>query len=54
MLCVNCFGRTMLNRCTEYHIEVNMYNVSVQGIDEHMTNVHYYYNIIITSDCVRA
>ena len=29
--------------CIEYHIWVNMYHVSVQGVDERMINVHYYY-----------
>ena len=42
-LYVNCFGRsrTVLNMCIEY-ISVNMYHVSVQGVDEGMINVHYY------------
>ena len=31
----------MLNMCIEY-ISVNMYHVSVQGVDEGMINVHYY------------
>ena len=30
--------------CIEYCIEVNMYHVSAQGVDERMINVHYYYN----------
>ena len=29
--------------CIEYHIQVNMYHVSAQGVDERMINVHYYY-----------
>ena len=29
--------------CIEYHIQVNMYHVSDQGVDERMINVHYYY-----------
>ena len=29
--------------CTEYHIQVNMYHVSAQGVDECMINVYYYY-----------
>ena len=29
--------------CIEFHIQVNMYHVSTQGIDEHMINVHDYY-----------
>ena len=29
--------------CMEYNIQVNMYHVSNQGIDERMINVHYYY-----------
>ena len=33
----------MLYMCIEYHIDVNMYHVSVQGVDERMKNVHYYY-----------
>ena len=33
----------MLYMCTKYHIQVNMYHVSAQGIDECMINVQYYY-----------
>ena len=40
---VNCFGWTVLYMCIEYHIYVNMYHVSAQGVDERMINVHYYY-----------
>ena len=29
--------------CIEYHIYVDMYHVSAQGVDERMINVHYYY-----------
>ena len=29
--------------CIEYHIQVNMYHVSAQGVDERMINVRYYY-----------
>ena len=29
--------------CIEYHIEVNMYHMNAQGVDERMINVHYYY-----------
>ena len=36
----------MLYMCIEYHIQVNMYHVSAQGVDEQMINVHYYYNKI--------
>ena len=43
ILYVNCFGRTMLYMCIEYHILVNMYHVRAQGVDERMINVHYYY-----------
>ena len=43
ILYVNCFGRTMLYMCIEYHVWVNMCHVSVQGVDERMINVHYYY-----------
>ena len=43
VLCVGCFGRTMLNMCIEYYIYVNMYHVSAQGVDERMINVHYCY-----------
>ena len=35
----------MLYMCIEYHILVNMYHVSAQGIDECMLNVHYYYKL---------
>ena len=30
--------------CIEYHIQVNMYHVNAQGVDERMINVHYYYD----------
>ena len=43
ILYVNCFDRTMLYMCIEYHIYINMYHVSAQGVDEHMINVYYYY-----------
>ena len=33
----------MLYVCIEYHIKVNMYHVSAQGVDERMLNVHYHY-----------
>ena len=33
---VNCFGRTVFYMCIEYHIKVNMYHVSAQGINESM------------------
>ena len=33
----------MLYMCIGYHIWVNMYHVSAQGVDERMINVHYYY-----------
>ena len=46
ILYVNCFGSTVLYMCIEYHIYVNMYHVSVQGVDECMINVHYYYYYI--------
>ena len=39
------FGRTVLYVCIEYCIQVNMYHVSVQGIDKHVINVHYYYYV---------
>ena len=42
ILYVNCFGRTVLYVCIEYCIQVNMYNVSAQGVDEHMINANYY------------
>ena len=29
--------------CIEYQIQVNMYYVSAQGVDERMINVHDYY-----------
>ena len=32
--------------CMEYHIQVNMYHVSAQGIDEYMINVHDYYYVL--------
>ena len=35
----------MLYMCIEYHIYINMYHVSAQGVDENMINVHYYYYI---------
>ena len=36
--------------CIEYHVQVNMYHVSTQGVDEHVINVHYYY-YLITVEC---
>ena len=33
----------MFYMCIAYHILVNMYHVSTQGVDERMINVHYYY-----------
>ena len=47
ILYVNCFGRTVLYRCIEYHIYVNMYHVSAQGVDERMINAHYYYYFML-------
>ena len=41
ILYVDCFGRTMLYMGIEYHMEVNMYHVSAQGVDECMINVNY-------------
>ena len=32
--------------CIEYHIYVNMYHASAQGVDERMINAHYYYYLI--------
>ena len=29
--------------CIENHMQVNMYYVSAQGVDERIINVHYYY-----------
>ena len=40
--------------CIEYHIQVNMYHVSAQGVDERMINVHYYYYYYDMSTDVRA
>ena len=53
VLCVDRLGGTVLYVCIEYHIQVNMYHVSAQGVDKRMINVqycyyyyycHYYYN----------
>ena len=33
----------MLYMRIEYHIQVNMYHVSAQGVDERMINAHSYY-----------
>ena len=33
----------MLYMYIEYHIQVNMYHVSAQSVDERMINVHYHY-----------
>ena len=38
----------------EYHIQVNMYHVSTQGIDECMINVHYYYYYQKSATVVRG
>ena len=42
VLCLDCFGGTVLYMCIEYYILVNMYHVSAQGVDECMINVDYY------------
>ena len=34
--------------CIEYNIQVNVYHVSAQGVDEHIINVHYYYYYLLT------
>ena len=39
ILYVNCFDRTVLYVCIGYHIKVNVYYVSAQGVDEHAINV---------------
>ena len=44
ILYVNCFGRTVLYMCIEYHI-----HVSAQGVDERMINVYYYYCALAVS-----
>ena len=46
ILYVNCFGRTMLYMCTEYHSEVNMYHLRAKGVDERMIKVHYYSEVL--------
>ena len=33
--------------CIEYHMQVNMYYVSAQGVDERAINVHYYYLLLL-------
>ena len=43
LLCVGCFDGTVLCVYIEYHIQVNMYHVRAQGVDERMINVYYYY-----------
>ena len=42
----------MLYMCIKYYIKVNMYHVSVQGVDESMINVHYYYYYNVTNDLI--
>ena len=40
----NCFnGRTVLCMCIEYCIQVNISDVSAQGVDECIIHVHHYY-----------
>ena len=39
ILYVNCFDRTVLYVCIGYHIKVNVYYVSAQGVDEHAITV---------------
>ena len=41
--CLCVLDRTVLYMCIEYHVEVNMYYVSAQGVDERAINVHYYW-----------
>ena len=38
VLCMGCWGRTVFYVCIQYHIEVNTYHVSAQGVDERMIN----------------
>ena len=46
VLSVGCLGRTVLYVCIEYRIQVNMYHVSVKGVDERLINLHYYYQTL--------
>ena len=39
----NCLGWTVLYVHVKYGIYVNMHDVSTQGVDERMINVHYHY-----------
>ena len=43
----------MLYVCIEYRIQVNLYRVSAQGVDERMINVQYYYYYYYSSACFR-
>ena len=52
--CLCVLDRTVLYMCIEYHVEVNMYYVSAQGVDERVINVHYYYYLCITSLICKA
>ena len=38
---VSCFGRTVFYMCIEYCIQVNMSDVSIQGVEERMIDAHY-------------
>ena len=46
-LYVNCFGKTMLYMCIEYHVYVNMYDASTQGTDEHMIDIYIYTHMMM-------
>ena len=46
ILYVIVFGKTLLYMCIEYRVQVNMYYMGSQGVDECMINAHdyiYYY-----------
>ena len=43
ILCVDCFGGTVLCMCIECRIWVGVCHVSAQGVDERMINAYYYY-----------
>ena len=48
ILYVIVFGKTLLYMCIEYCVQVNVYYMSAQGVDECMINAHYYiyYNYV--------
>ena len=44
-----CICKTVLNVYVDSCVYVNMYHVSAQGVNDCMTDVHYYYYFIMSA-----